>query len=70
MITILKTSLKKINKNHTIPFLKSQKLAKKSLKVKIFRVYFVPLQTCLKRILILVEKKCKHFFMIIYISCE
>ena len=41
----IKKGLIKTNKNHTMPFYKKSKLTKKSLKVKIFRVYLETLKS-------------------------
>ena len=41
----IKKGLIKTNKNHIIPFYKKSKLTKKSLKVKIFRVYLETLKS-------------------------
>ena len=41
----IKKGLIKTNKNHIMPFYKKSKLTKKSLKVKIFRVYLKTLKS-------------------------
>ena len=45
-IFLKKKDLIRTNNNHITPFYKKSKLAKKSLKVKIFRVYLYALRIC------------------------